>query len=66
MGADITIIAIVAGIAKRAVYLMADENMVLSTLCSFLESSFEKAGNSTVEMGNVKKLIKTEKLSATL
>ena len=66
MGCDSTIMAIVAGAKNRAVYLTEAAKTVLRSWGSFRGSSFEKAGNRTVEMGTTKKVNRTAKLVAIL
>jgi hypothetical protein len=65
-GVASTVIAIVTGIKKRFVYFTDDANTVLRILFSLLGSSFEKAGNKTVPIGTVTKLVRTAKLVAIL
>jgi ATP-dependent protease Clp ATPase subunit len=65
IGSDNTIIASVAGTIKRAVYFTEDVKIVLRRSFSFSGSTFEKAGNKTVVIGNVKKVSKIAKLVAT-
>ena len=64
MGSDRTITAIVAGTSSKAVYLTAVAKMSFSSCFSFCGLSFAKAGNSTVAIGNVKKVSSTAKLVA--
>ena len=64
IGFDRTITAIVAGTRSKAVYLVEDVKMFFRSSCSFLGLSFEKAGNSTVAIGNVKNVSSTAKLIA--
>lgn len=64
MGFDSTIIAMVAGTRSTAVYLTEEVKTVWRSLCSFRGSSFEKAGNNTVDIGIVKKVNSTANWAA--
>jgi len=64
IGFDMTITAMVAGTRNKAVYLMAAVKTFFRSCGSFRGSSFAKAGNNTVDIGNVKKVSSTAKLVA--
>jgi hypothetical protein len=55
----------VGGITSREEYFTQLLKTILSLSLSLFESSFEKAGNSMVPMGVVKKVSRTAKLLAT-
>ena len=63
-GSDKTIIITVTGSVSNAPYLTEDWNTSLRVSFSSSALSFEKAGNNTVAMGTVKKVIITVKLTA--
>jgi len=64
IGVDRAITAMVAGMRSIAVYFMEDAKTVLTSSRSFWESSFAKAGKSTVAIGVVKNARSTAKLMA--
>ena len=63
---DIIIRNIDAGTINRAVYLIDEENKVLSKLISLFGSIFENAGNKTVAIGKVKNARRIVKFDAIL
>lgn len=64
-GSDKTMISKVTGMVSNAPYLIEDWNTTLSVSFFVYALSFEKAGNSIVVMGTVKKVITIVKLTAT-
>lgn len=60
-GVDREIISIVMGMSSMAVYFTEDEKTVFTSSGSFSGFSFEKAGNSTFDMGKLMKVTSIEK-----
>jgi hypothetical protein len=65
-GVDKTIRAMVAGTKNKDEYLTDDAKTVFRSFLSLVGSIFEKAGNKTVFIGNMKKVKKVAKLDAIL
>ena len=63
-GFERAMMAMVAGIRSIEVYLMEEAKMVFSSSGSFFGLSFANAGNRTVDIGMVKNVRSTEKLTA--
>lgn len=65
IGCDRAITAVAAGTVRSAPYFTENWNMLLKVSFSFCASSLEKTGNSTVDIGTEKKVIRTAKFNAT-